>query len=46
MAKHAYRPDPRNEFLKRGVSKPRPVTPFGGGFQGGMLSGAGTGMDR
>jgi len=46
MAKRSYRPDPRNEYLKRGVVKPRPITPFGGGVQGGMFSSAGTGMDR
>lgn len=46
MAKYSYRPDPRTEYLKRGSRKPRPITPFGGGAQGGMFSSAGTGMDR
>ncbi len=26
--------------------KPRPISPIGGGFQGGLLSSNGTGMDR
>lgn len=26
--------------------KPRPISPIGGGFQGGILSGPGTGTDR
>jgi hypothetical protein len=43
MAKRTYRPDPRNEFLKRGTKKPRPVEPFGGGG-GGIFTGTSPGF--
>lgn len=37
--------DPKKEKVAK-KKKPRPISPLGGGSQGGMLSGYGTGADR